>query len=157
MDSIWCYFSCMDSFYIPVRDFAYLCIVGWDLEFNIINSFQALGLQGFHWIMSCMIVCDWHVIKNINLLCILMFIEPIVELHCLELNQKVPFNQAEIFVNSMGAYIPYFNTWIRKFHQNYKVFIDVLGWPTLIFMIEARDLPCLFMYFRKIWTLLDFF
>ena len=53
------------------------------------------------------------------------------------------------FLKAWEASIPYFDTWIRKFHQNYKVFIDVLGRPTLIFRIEARDLSCLFMYFRE--------
>ena len=49
------------------------------------------------------------------------------------------------------ASIPYFDTWIGKFHQNYKVFIDVLGRATSMFRIEAMDLPCLFMYFRGIY------
>ena len=78
-----------------------------------------------------------------------MFIEPIVECCCLDLNQKVPFSQEEIFVKAWEASIPYFNTCIRKFHQNYKVCIDDLGRPTSIFRIEARDLPCLFMYFSE--------
>ena len=77
-----------------------------------------------------------------------MFIEPIVELRCLDLNQKYRSVKRKHLL-SMEASIPYFNTWIKKFHQNYKVFIDVLGKPSLIFQIEARDLPCLFLYFRE--------
>ena len=78
-----------------------------------------------------------------------MFVEPIIELCCLDLNQKVPFVQEEILLIAWEDSIPYFNTWIRKFHQNSKVFIDFLRRPTSIFQIEARDLPCLFMYFRE--------
>ena len=56
-----------------------------------------------------------------------------------------------VLLKAWEASIPYFNTWIRKFHQNYKLFIDVLGRATSIFQIEERDLPCLFMYFRGIY------
>ena len=49
------------------------------------------------------------------------------------------------------ASVPYFNTWIGKFHQNYKEFIDVLRRGAWILQIEGRDLPCLFMYFRGIY------
>ena len=35
-------------------------------------------------------------------------------------------------------FLPYFKTWIRRFHQNYRVLTNVLGGPTSRFKVEAR-------------------
>ena len=107
-----------------------------------------LWLQGFHWI-------KYHVWPSMWLACLIKYINLPMYLHvhrvycwtfCLDLNQKVPFVQDEIFVKSMGSWtIPYFDTWIGKFHQNYKVFIDVLGRATSRSFIEI--IRCLFVDF----------
>ena len=68
----------------------------------------------------------------------------------LTLSKKYPSFKRKYLLKEWEASIPYFNTWIRKFqYKKYKVFINVLGRLTLIFQIEERDLPCLFMYFRE--------
>ena len=98
MDSTWCYFSCMQSFYIHMIKFAYLCIVICELEFNIINCFQAFRVVRFP-LDSIMYDSMWLTCNQTHqppYVC-WCWSQPIVELHCLDLNQKVPFSQEEIF------------------------------------------------------------
>ena len=62
----------------------------------------------------------------------------IVELLCHDLNKIVPFTQAKSLIKHGKLFLPYFNTWIRKFHQNCRVLTNVLGRPTSRFKVEAR-------------------
>ena len=64
----------------------------------------------------------------------LKLIEPL----CHDLNKNVPFNQAKSLIKHGKLFLPYFNTWIRKFYQNYRVLTNVLGGPTSRFKVEAR-------------------
>jgi hypothetical protein len=42
------------------------------------------------------------------------------------LNTKnVPFTQAKSLIRHVMLFLPYFNAWIREFHQNWEVLVDV--------------------------------
>ena len=50
----------------------------------------------------------------------------LIELLCHDLNKNVPFNEAKSLINHGNLFLPYFNGWIRKFHQNCRVLTNVL-------------------------------
>jgi hypothetical protein len=51
----------------------------------------------------------------------------IVELLCHDLSKNVPFTRAKSLIMHVKVFLPYFNAWIREFHQNWRVFTDVPG------------------------------
>ena len=63
-----------------------------------------------------------------------------VELLYHALNKNVPFTQAKLLINLGLPFLPYFNDWIRKFHQKCSVLSllnNVLGGSTLRFEVDA--------------------
>ena len=71
-------------------------------------------------------------------LCTLMLVVLIVELFYHDLNKNVPFIQAKSLIKHRRLFLPYFNTWIRKLHQNCRVLTNVIGGSTSRFKVEAR-------------------
>ena len=63
----------------------------------------------------------------------------LIELLCHDINKNVPFNQAKSLIKHGKLFLPYFNTWIRKFHQNCRVLTNVLGGSTLRFEVETSS------------------
>ena len=106
--------------------------------------FRILELQHFHWILSCMRVRDWNLIKHIKLSMYLdvggvdAWLLTLIELLFHELNKNVPFNQAKSLIKHGKFFLHYFNAWIRKFHQNCRVLTIVLEGPTSRFEVGAR-------------------
>ena len=69
-----------------------------------------------------------------------MLVMLIVETLCHDLNKNEPFTKEKSLIKhgTGKLFLPYFNTWIRKFHQNCKVLTNVLGGSTSRFEVEAR-------------------
>ena len=70
-----------------------------------------------------------------------MFVVLIVELVYHDLNKNVLFTQAKSVIKRGKLFPPYFNDWIRKFHQNCRVLsllTNVLGGSTLRFEVDTR-------------------
>ena len=70
----------------------------------------------------------------------LMLVVLIVELFYHDLNQNVPLSRAKSLIKHGNFFLihPYFNAWFRKFHQNCRVFSNVLRGSTSRFKVEAR-------------------
>jgi hypothetical protein len=60
----------------------------------------------------------------------------IVELLCDDPRKIVLVTQAKSLIRHVMIFLPYFNAWIREFHQNWRVLTDVLG--GLRFEVEAK-------------------
>jgi hypothetical protein len=65
------------------------------VELIVFKILGLMGLQHFHWILSHMRVCDWHLIKR-NKPFTPMLVVLIVELLCHGLSQNVPLTQTKI-------------------------------------------------------------
>ena len=78
------------------------------------------------WGLSCMRVWDWHLIKQINPIYTLMLVVLIVELFCHNLIKKYSSLIAWSLIKHVKLFLPCFNDWIRKFHQNCTVLSRLL-------------------------------